>query len=90
MTDDAAVLYELSWEPEAIEQLASLTKSYPEAAAGVVPAVHRLAAEPRPVDSTPLGGSGTYRRLRTGYIRVVYAISETTHTVRVVLVGRAD
>lgn len=89
MTDDA-VLYELVWEPEAIEQLATLTKSYPEAAAGAIPAVHHLAADPRPAGSTALGGSGTYRRLQVGYIRIVYAVSEAAHMVRVILVGRAD
>ena len=88
MTD--AVLYELVWEPEAIDQLANLAKTYPDAAAGVLPAVHQLAADPRPVGSTPLGGSGTYRRLQVGYIRVIYAVSENAHTVRVILVGRAD
>ena len=88
MTGD--VLYELVWEPEAIEQLEALAKAYPEAAAGVVPAVHRLAADPRPHRSTQLGGSGTYRRLVVGYIRVVYAVNETAHTVRVILVGRDD
>jgi mRNA-degrading endonuclease RelE of RelBE toxin-antitoxin system len=85
-----AVLYQLTWEPEAIEQLTALAKNYPEAAAGVVPAVHQLSADPRAVHSTALGGSGTYRRLQAGYIRIIYAVSETTHTVRVILVGRAD
>ena len=89
MRDDA-VRYELTWEPEAIEQLSTLAKSYPDAAADVIPAVYLLTADPRPAGSTPLGGSGTYRRLQVGHLRVVYAVSETTHAVRVILVGRAD
>lgn len=89
MRDDA-VLYELTWEPEAIEQLSTLAKTYPDAAAGVIPAVYLLAADPRPADSTPLGGSGTYRRLQVGHLRIIYAVSEITHAVRIILVGRAD
>ena len=56
----------------------------------MIPAVYELAADPRPGDSTPLGGSGTYRRLQVGYLRIVYAVSEPAHRVRVILVGRAD
>jgi mRNA interferase RelE/StbE len=87
---DDAVLYELTWEPEAIEQLSTLATTYPDAAAGVIPAVHQLAADPRPADSTALGGSGTYRRLQVGHLRIIYAVSEITHAVRIILVGRAD
>jgi len=87
---DDAVLYELTWEPEAIEQLSTLAKTYPDAAAGVIPAVHLLAADPRPTHSTALGGSGTYRRLQVGHLRIIYAVSEITHAVRIILVGRAD
>jgi mRNA-degrading endonuclease RelE of RelBE toxin-antitoxin system len=87
---DDAVLYELTWEPEAIEQLSTLAKTYPDAAAGVIPAVYLLAADPRPGDSTPLGGSGTYRRLQVGHLRIIYAVSELAHAVRIILVGRAD
>ena len=89
MRDDA-VLYELNWEPEAIEQLSTLAKTYPDAAGGVIPAVHLLAADPRPAESTPLGGSGTYRRLQVGHLRIIYAVSEIAHAVRIILVGRAD
>lgn len=89
MRDDA-VLYELIWEPEAIEQLSTLAKTYPDAAAGVIPAVHLLAGDPRAAGSTPLGGSGTYRRLQVGHLRIIYALSEAAHAVRIILVGRAD
>lgn len=82
--------YELDWEPEAIDRLAALVKTYPEAAAGVIPAIYELATNPRPIGSTQLGGSGTYRRLLLGYFRVLYAVDDDARTVRIILVGRAD
>jgi len=82
--------YELSWEPEALERLAALAKTYPEAAEGVIPAVYALARDPRPDGSVQLGGSGTYRRLQLGYFRIVYAVSDDPPGVRIVLVGRDD
>lgn len=78
------------WEPEAIDQFEALLKAYPEAARPVFPAVHQLAVDPRPAASAQLGASGTYRRLLVGYVRVIYAVSDTPPLVRVILVGRAD
>jgi mRNA-degrading endonuclease RelE of RelBE toxin-antitoxin system len=82
--------YELTWENEAIDRLATLVKQYPEAAQGVIPAIYGLAANPRPTGSTQLGGSGTYRRLLLGYFRVLYAVTDNPPLVRIILVGRAD
>lgn len=87
MTDSK---YELGWEPEAIDRLAALVKIYPEAAAGVIPAIYELATSPYPIGSTQLGGSGTYRRLLLGYFRVLYAVDDDARAVRIILVGRAD
>ena len=87
---DPSSPYELTWEYEAIDRLATLVKQYPDAARGVVPAVYRLAVDPWPAESTRLGGSGTYRRLPVGYFRVLYAVTEDPPLVRIILVGRDD
>lgn len=82
--------YELTWEPEAIERLAALLEQYPDTTQGVIAAVYRLAGDPRPAGSSQLGGSGTYRRLQLGYIRILYALDDAAHTVRIILASRDD
>jgi mRNA interferase RelE/StbE len=90
VSDAEPTRYALVWEDAAVERLAALVKQYPEAAQGVIPAIYELADNPRPIGSTQLGGSGTYRRLLLGYFRVLYAVSDDPPLVRIVLVGRAD
>ena len=90
ISDPDPAPYGLDWEDAALRRLAALVKAYPDAARGVIPAVYRLASDPRPAESTQVGGSGIYRRLVIGYFRILYAVSDDPALVRIVLVGRDD
>jgi mRNA-degrading endonuclease RelE of RelBE toxin-antitoxin system len=71
-----------------MDRLAELAKEYPDAPSLIVEAVWDLGANPRPPNSSPLGGS-PYRRLLLGYYRVTYEVRDDLARVQVILVGRA-
>jgi mRNA interferase RelE/StbE len=80
--------YSIDWKPAAIDAVARLHKEDPTGVELVLLAVDDLLDNPWPTNSVELGHAGIYRLL-LGYYRVTYAVSESTVTVAVLLVGKS-
>jgi mRNA interferase RelE/StbE len=81
------VIYEVDWEPAAIDLASRYLMDDPEGLRLVSAAVDSLAEDPRHDRAFLLGATGMLR-LRAGRYRVVYQIDDATPTVSVMHVGR--
>ncbi|UQI45985.1 type II toxin-antitoxin system RelE/ParE family toxin [Streptomyces sp. HU2014] len=77
--------YSVELEPAALNAAARFLKDDPVGLKNVLDALDALADNPRPVDSSTLG---TYRRLRIGPYRALYAVEDETIRVIVLHLGR--
>ena len=85
----ASYVLDPSRRSHAIDALAVLAKQHTEAPELIVAAVNELADNPRPANSSALGGSG-FRRLLLGYYRALYRVDDESAEVCVLGVGRSD
>lgn len=75
------------WVPDALNAYRRLRAEDAQGASTVVIACRKLAADPRPVNSRPLG-SGAFWRLRIGDFRVLYQFDEVAGVLWISHVGR--
>jgi mRNA interferase RelE/StbE len=81
------VIYEIDWEPAAVDLASRYLMDDPEGLSAVLAAVDSLGEDPGPESAFSLGATGMLR-LRAGGYRVVYQIDDATRTVSVMHVGR--
>jgi mRNA interferase RelE/StbE len=78
------VTYEINWKPRALRDLRKLDQSVVRR---ILPAVSRLAHDPRPPGVVALAGQQGLLRLRIGDYRVIYSVEDARLVVVVVEVG---
>lgn len=78
--------YTIVWRPEAFAALRRLRATDPDGAKFIGAAVTGLAADPCPLGSKALGGSGMYRLILDDY-RVLYEVDGGAVAVYVINVG---
>jgi mRNA interferase RelE/StbE len=83
------MLYELVWEPAAINAAARFLGDDAPGLRLLIDALDDLAAQPRPGDSFAFG-SPDVRRIRVGRYRCLYQVSDHDRTVVITHIGRSD
>jgi mRNA interferase RelE/StbE len=73
------------WLPEAMTAYRQLRAADPDGAKRIASGVAGLAADPRPPESNPLGGTN-FRRIRLDHYRVLYEVTDSG--VYIMHVGR--
>ncbi|MEO3974113.1 type II toxin-antitoxin system RelE/ParE family toxin [Streptomyces sp. CAU 1734] len=79
--------FNITWESAARTAYQRFLKDDREGAKLLTAAINRLAHNPQPPDSRPMGGAG-HRRLSVGRYRCQYHVNGTTIIITVMTVGR--
>jgi len=83
------MLYQLVWEPPAINAAARFLGDDAAGLRQLIAALDDLAVQPRPTASFAFG-SVDVRRIRVGRYRCLYQVSDHDHTVVITHLGRSD
>ncbi|GLF97137.1 type II toxin-antitoxin system RelE family toxin [Streptomyces yaizuensis] len=80
-------VYNITWENAARAAYQRFLKDDREGAKSLTAAVNRLAREPAPPESRPIGNAG-HRRLSVGHYRCQYHVDGGSIVITVMTVGR--